>query len=176
MGCAWERARGETAKAHQAFLVYRDMGPGRSLAKVAQELGKSKALMDRWSARWRWVSRVAEWDAHQQRLLRDEQEAARRRMARRHARIAVSFQRKVAQRLRALNPNELSPRDLAKWLEVAVKLERQARGLDDDSGHAVEASQSSATAPPPPSGKVQLVANETALLEYMGRLIPPPGQ
>ena len=47
----WERQDGETAQAFQAFAEYRDMGAERSLAKVAQKLGKSKPLMERWSSR-----------------------------------------------------------------------------------------------------------------------------
>ena len=36
----WERQEGETAQAFQAFAAYRDMGAERSLAKVAQKVGK----------------------------------------------------------------------------------------------------------------------------------------
>jgi hypothetical protein len=63
----WHRAHdekdtSETDAAYQAFTTYRDMGLARSTAKVARVLGKSKTLMDRWSARWRWRMRVEAWD------------------------------------------------------------------------------------------------------------------
>src|SRR5438874_7425301 len=50
--------------------MYRDMGPGRSLARVAQEyrdagLRGSLPLFTRWSARDGWVERAEAWDADQ---------------------------------------------------------------------------------------------------------------
>jgi len=53
---------GESAKAFAAFVVYRDMGEERSLEKVAQELGKSVSLLQRWSSQHEWVTRVLAWD------------------------------------------------------------------------------------------------------------------
>lgn len=55
---AWERQENESAKAYEAFSLYRDLGPERSLARVGQTLGKSRALMERWSSRHDWVDRV----------------------------------------------------------------------------------------------------------------------
>ena len=57
-------------KAHR-HLRARDMGAERSLAKVAQKLGKSKALMERWSVRWQWGQRAEAWDAEFDRMVRD---------------------------------------------------------------------------------------------------------
>ena len=52
----------ETPKAYEAFSIYRDIGVGRSLEKVAQELQKSVGLISRWSAQHDWVNRVLEFD------------------------------------------------------------------------------------------------------------------
>lgn len=57
-----ERQPKETAPAFAAFRVYLEQGPGRSTAKVARALGKSKTLIDRWSSRWSWVERVRQFD------------------------------------------------------------------------------------------------------------------
>lgn len=62
---AWERQPKETPPAFEAFRLYLELGPARSTAKVARQLGKSKTLMDRWSSRDRWVARAAAWEAHQ---------------------------------------------------------------------------------------------------------------
>lgn len=43
----WERQEGESAKAFEAFTIYAGLGADRSLRAVAQQLGKSKTLMDR---------------------------------------------------------------------------------------------------------------------------------
>ena len=98
----WDRQPGESPQAFSAFALYRDMGVSRSSAKVGQEFGKSKRLMDRWSSRWGWVRRVDQWDAIQDQQHREEQEEERREMLRRHANIGVNMLNQVAARLRAL--------------------------------------------------------------------------
>jgi hypothetical protein len=61
-----ERLPGESARAHTALLAYAELGPERSLAKLAQLWGKSRSYvgqLERWSARHRWQERVAAYDA-----------------------------------------------------------------------------------------------------------------
>ena len=58
----WDRWPGETPKPWQAFAIYRDMGLDRSGAKVGDKLGKSSTLIERWSSKFRWVSRVQLFD------------------------------------------------------------------------------------------------------------------
>ena len=41
----WERQKGESAQAYEAFVLYRDLGAERSHVKVAQQLGKSLSLI-----------------------------------------------------------------------------------------------------------------------------------
>ncbi|HUW09215.1 MAG TPA: hypothetical protein VM537_05760 [Anaerolineae bacterium] len=60
----WERRKGEGRKAYDAFCSYRDQEDARSLAAVGKVLGKSDALMERWSVRWGWVERAHAWDDH----------------------------------------------------------------------------------------------------------------
>lgn len=45
----WERQKGESAQAYEAFVTYRDMGSERSLQAVSQRLSKSIPLIKRWS-------------------------------------------------------------------------------------------------------------------------------
>ncbi|MBC7340903.1 MAG: hypothetical protein H5U02_00355 [Clostridia bacterium] len=130
----WERQKGESRKAYQAFCAYRDMGPARSLAKVSQQLRKSKVLLQRWSVRWSWVARAEAWDDELDRRAREAQEQARLEMVDRHARAAVAFQQRVLERLAELDPSELSPGDLVKWFDVAVKVERLSRGEPTEIG------------------------------------------
>lgn len=59
----WE-PQGETMTAYAAFTEYRDMGSERSLDAVRRKLGKSQALMERWSSRWQWVERAKAYDMH----------------------------------------------------------------------------------------------------------------
>ena len=50
-----ERQYGESRKAHQAFRVWLSL---RSIRSAAQELSKSRQLLERWSVRWGWVQRA----------------------------------------------------------------------------------------------------------------------
>jgi hypothetical protein len=124
----WEKQRGESRQAFQAFAIYRDMGPERSYAKTAQRLGKSKKLMDDWGRKWSWQVRVEAWDQELDQKARDEQIRALADMNDRHAKQARLFQSKALQRLNMLQIDELSPSDLIKFFEVAAKVERLAMG------------------------------------------------
>jgi membrane protein required for beta-lactamase induction len=64
MTLAFARLPRESAKAHAAFREYLELGPQRSLALVAANLGKSKVLMERWSRRYDWAGRLAAQAAH----------------------------------------------------------------------------------------------------------------
>ena len=131
----WERLPGESAKAYEAFCKYRDMPPGeRSLREVAQRLGKSETLISRWSSKYRWVARVQAWDGEVDRKAREAHLRTVKEMRERHARLAVAFQQKVAQRIQMIDPDELTPQELARWLEIATKLERLSRGEPTEIG------------------------------------------
>jgi len=58
----YQKLTTETAKAYEAFSIYRDMGVRRSLEKVAQSLSKSGSIIRGWSVRHDWVNRVHEFD------------------------------------------------------------------------------------------------------------------
>jgi hypothetical protein len=53
---AWERMRGESAKAYESFRRFRDGGPHRTLAGC-------RSIERRWSWRWRWAERAGAWDS-----------------------------------------------------------------------------------------------------------------
>lgn len=124
----WERQDGESAQAFQAFAVYRDMGTERSLVKVAQTLGKSKALMERWSVRWQWVARANVWDDELDRQSRRELEKGITEMRKNHANIAKAMLVKALKALQKIPDDEMTPRDVASMVDVAAKLERISRG------------------------------------------------
>lgn len=124
----WERRSGESAQAFDAFAVYRDLGPARSVTKVARELDKSRSLLGRWSKTYAWVMRAAAWDREQDRVFLAEQHQARRDIARRHAKLAQAFLGKAVARLQALDPRELSASELLRFFQVAADIERRAVG------------------------------------------------
>lgn len=126
----WERQKGETTAAYSAFWEYCTSVENnkRSVSRVAEKLKKSASLLHRWSKRWEWEQRALAYDNH---LIEIEMEALKNERitaAKRHAKIARAFQEKIIRRLNSLNPEVLSPKDLSAWLDVSVKIERQAMG------------------------------------------------
>ncbi|OLZ69512.1 hypothetical protein AV521_18565 [Streptomyces sp. IMTB 2501] len=130
----WERQASESPQAYEAFTVYRDLGPARSVTKAARELDKSRTLLGRWSRQYAWVMRAAAYDREQDRLFVAEQSHARREMARRHAKLAQAVQSKAVARLQAPDPRELSPSELLRYIQVAAEIERRAVGETPVSG------------------------------------------
>ncbi len=126
----WERQKNESSKAYAVFCVYRDLGPDRSLEKLRQNLDKprSRKWLGDWSVKYNWVDRAAAYDDYIEKKKREEKEKEILDMSDRHARLAVVFQQKIAQALQQIDPAQLSPADMARWLDVATKLERLSRG------------------------------------------------
>ena len=126
----WERQEGESKPAYDAFWAYCSIGKGekRSYSRVARKLKKSVTLIHRWGGQWNWQERTRAYDNHLMEVELAALKKQRVEAARRHARIARSFQEKVIKRLVSVNPDELTPKDLTTWLDVAVKIERQALG------------------------------------------------
>jgi hypothetical protein len=131
----WERQRGESAQAFEAFAKYRDYGTLRSIAKVAKLLGKSTGLLHRWSSRWQWVERAACWDDELDKKARQEQISSVKAMYRKHARIAegmlgvaTSEINAMLEKVRQKAPLGLEHADLIRLIRVATALERISLG------------------------------------------------
>ncbi len=142
----FERQPKESSPAFEAFALYRDMGPSRSLDAVAQKCTKCVSLIRRWSRRWFWVERARSYDIalDSKARKRSEQEAIRQRemMFRRHAEQSRSLQDMAStilgefhRRLGGESIEKLQGRDLLRLVEmlpktvdVAQRLERLAVG------------------------------------------------
>jgi hypothetical protein len=129
----WDRQDDEPEKAYSYFALYRDLGRTRTVAKVAAEVHKSRDYLHKLASTWRWVQRAQAWDREQDRLYSEGLAERRRDMAERHARIASALQAKIVARLQSLDPAALTPNDIARWLEVATRVERLALGLPDST-------------------------------------------
>jgi len=70
----------------EAFALYRDFGPERSLRAVAGKLRKSETLINRWSMEDKWIRRVSAWDMYQDKLRQAAASAERERIGKAHAR------------------------------------------------------------------------------------------
>lgn len=142
----WDQLPGETDAAYRAFLAYRAQPMmSRSLRKLAEtrvmdrhpditpeemaRMAKNDvATVGAWSSACHWQARVRAWDKHQADLLAAEARSALVDMHTRHAQVAAVALSKVVQRIQALDPNDLSARDMTTLMDVAVKIERLSRG------------------------------------------------
>ena len=132
----WDRQPGESSKAYSHFCLYRDMGPHRSLRKMAKEdeCRAQVGQLERWSSKWQWVERSQRYDDHLQLQDRMRQEKERKEMVSRHAKIAVLSQNLVVKGIEKLvseveqGKRDLSASDASRLLDVAVKIERLSRG------------------------------------------------
>lgn len=123
----WERQEGESAKAYEAFMVYLKLGDERSQQAVGKELAKSRQLISRWSATYRWVERAAAYDADIQRKAHAAAVRKQKKMAERHISIALQLQEKALAALADMKPGDIDPRVLVTMLREATKLERENR-------------------------------------------------
>lgn len=155
----WERQPGESEKAFQAFVIYRDLGPlvrsvrrvretidkiASDAAEVGQEAVKSGPLSRLliWSSKYSWVDRAEAWDAELDREFRDERLRSVRRMARSHDRLGRLILSKVRARFVAMTDEEarcLTPYQACRMAEAGAKLHRNAFGKQGDEEKETEA-------------------------------------
>ena len=131
----WERQPGETTRAYEAFVMYRDMGADRSLRKVVQKLGKNFTTIGEWSGKYKWVDRVAAWEQEQDRVNRQAQLDEIKKMRKRHADLANAILIKAAKALQRIPDDDIKATDVSRMVDVASKLERISRG---DVGEVIE--------------------------------------
>jgi len=141
----WDRLPGESSKAYHHFCLYRDMGQGRSLRKMAGVPGCSsvRRQLNRWSSKWRWVERCQKYDDYLEHERRLQQEKERRAMHERHAKVALLGMNVAVKGLESLlakvqsGEGTVAPGDLTRLLDTSVKVERLARGESTDIQESV---------------------------------------
>lgn len=130
----WEQQQDESDEAYEAFVIYADMPTGRTLAKVAGALGKSEALMERWSARDGWRQRVLAKNRHEARQINEDLLSGRAAMRQRHIAQAQNMQARAAKRIKEMTDAEISqltPGQTVQLFTAARMAEIQARSVGD---------------------------------------------
>lgn len=108
----WERQKGESAQAYEAFVTYRDMGSDRSIRAVGQRLDKSRTQIGKWSSAWNWQERVRAYDNELEKEARAKAVKDRKAMTERHIGIAMQLQKKALEALSSLSVEDMSPKDI----------------------------------------------------------------
>lgn len=131
---AYDRLPDESSKAYDAFAVYRDMGVNRSTYDAGQKLGKSIAVIQRWSTLHNWVERAAAYDDHVDAEARKliERDAIRRKadMLKRHADIGRGLQSFGLQYLKDKKKPDKAV-DAINSIKSGVEMERKSEGLPE---------------------------------------------
>ena len=125
--------------------MYRDMGPMRSLRQMASVPACTSVVrqLNRWSSKCRWVERCQAYDDYLEHQRRLQQEKERREMNDRHAKIAILGQNVAVKGIENLlakvqtGQQDLGPSELARLVDVSVKVERLARGESTDIHESV---------------------------------------
>ena len=131
----WERLPEESTEAFEAFREYRDMGTERSLAKVGEKLGKSTALMERWSARHDWVKRVTAWDDDIEREASQNLLKEIARMRARQRKQALKMQLKGLELMKDIKPGDAKLSEIVSLMKLGMEQERICMG---DVGEVIE--------------------------------------
>ena len=129
----WERQKGESEKAYEAFAIYRDLGLKRTFAAVAERLRKSDGLIRRWKVQWGWEERVRAYDNELEKEARAKAVEDRKAMTERHIGIAMQLQKKALEALGSLSVEDMSAKDIKEYIKMATDLERLNRTLEEDS-------------------------------------------
>ena len=125
----WDRQPRETTLRYAQFRTYLDAGRARTLRGAAETLARHPAYVRAVAAAYRWVERAEAWDRHRDELDEKVWLERRRLAAERDGQLLDAAVGKIAQRLRALLPEELDPADLIRMLDVTM---RHRRGLFGD--------------------------------------------
>jgi hypothetical protein len=111
-------------RAYEAFRAYRDLGPLRTLDKLADITGQNRQTIGRWSRTSDWVARAAAWDDEQHMIEDRERLEAIRSMHANHRTAARAVQAYALAALRGLDTESASPADVARLLDLGTRLER----------------------------------------------------
>jgi len=75
---SWELLPKESAEAFAAFVVYRDLGFGRSIKSAIEKISDNSAYSQsyaswrKWAADYRWKERAADYDRYDEQMKQNE--------------------------------------------------------------------------------------------------------
>ena len=127
----YERIDGEGALEYQAFALFRDLGPKRTIAEIAREMHQDLANIRKWSLKNDWLIRSLAYDDYLDEIKRKRLERDKLEMAERQANLGRKMQDLADTALDMDGPNAIIPEnvsDVVKLVETGVKIERQALG------------------------------------------------
>jgi hypothetical protein len=135
----WDRLPNERSKAYHLFCMYRDLGPTRTLERLARvEDSNSKRVATRanlkvYSRKYDWVARARSYDDYLAEKERIDNEQLILEMNRRQAEDGRFFQHIAVKSLNKRESDKLSPTEADRLFNTGVKTERLARGAQTEA-------------------------------------------
>jgi hypothetical protein len=147
----WERQPGETARAFAAFRRYLDLPAedrtilnaakshvARSKARKKPSLKASERQFEKWSGENYWIMRAAAYDDSLAQIEYEATAEARRALGRKHVELVEHLTDKAIAAVIAVKIDDMSPRDVVRFADAAVKLSGIVHGgaaaADDPAG------------------------------------------
>lgn len=129
----WHRLKNESMTSFKAFTIYKNIPfKDRNYKNAASEIGLSVASVSAMGAKNNWISRAEAWDEH---VIEEEDKAfhaERRLVVRRHAATSRKMNDLVTSRLGTMDPDEIAARDIPRFLDTLVKVERLSHDMATD--------------------------------------------
>lgn len=133
----WDRWPKEGEGAHFAFMLYCQQpynGVARDKPAIIKELGhKSPNTVYEWSKKHRWDDRVVAYDTWMQENTQAANNAKRIKTDEQALRIADAMLIKAAQALSKIDPSDMKPIDVARYVDVAMKYQRLILGQSTEN-------------------------------------------
>jgi hypothetical protein len=130
---SWERLKGEGSEAYCAFCVFRDFGADRNIRKAICSVEKDELILNKryrvwrnYSSKFRWNERAADYERYIENLKQTEYRKTIEAQAEKHRLVTGKMLDVVNKKLDLMNPEDLTQNTLTEWVQVAVKVEREA--------------------------------------------------
>ncbi len=132
----WERQPTDTPKSWEAFKLYRDMGPLRSLRKLQKEHYIKRPSMVRqsqgWSSKYNWVERCADWETYQDDLFVKEKLAKKKEFDKKRIRDGIKLYEKGFEVIKLKKNVKLKAKTGMDLMETGAKFVTGGLGEPDE--------------------------------------------
>ena len=129
----WDRRKGESERAYEAFSAYLEMS-SRSIQKVADLLSKKRQQINTWSRKYEWRERAAAYDSSIVEALRKEKIKRRKKIAEKMDTAGNLMVDRAIEAFKAVSIQRISPRTATEMADVGSRLVIQSLDLENLEG------------------------------------------
>ena len=136
---SWELLPKESAEAFAAFVVYRDLGFGRSIKLAIEKVAdnsnsvcaysQSYSSWRKWAADYRWKERAADYDRYDEQMKQNEHRKTIEAQGEKHREVTGLMLDVAKKKLQTMQPDDLSAGGVVEFVETAVKIQNDNANL-----------------------------------------------